>query len=728
MSAPFNIWRDDNGIPHIEGNSTAEMYKGQGYAHARDRGMQMLLMRILGQGRVSEILDASDDSLKIDMFFRRMNWYGNSEHPVEALSQSSRSFVDAYCKGVNQAFAEKIPFECKLFGYKPTPWVAKDTVLISRMVSYLTLAQSQGEIEHLLIEMVQAGVLDEKLEALFAGLLGGLDRDLINKVNLEERIVPNSVLWDTGAPRMMASNNWVVSGTKTVSGKPILSNDPHLEVNRLPNVWCEMSLKVTEENSEDRWAIGGTMPGLPGVMIGRNNALAWGATYAFVDTIDSWIEKCEGGQYYRESDGGDGDKWRAFKTREEIIHRKKKPSVTKVFYENELGILQGNPFKDEYCLVTRWSGADSGARSFEAIFGLFAAANVRQGMEIYGAIETGWSYVFADNDGNIGFQMSGKVPVRRDGISGLVPLPAWKSENHWQGYVAIADMPRQYNPKCGYVCTANEDLNKYGTANPINMPMGSYRSDRISEILSARDDFTSADMCEMHYDVYSRQAALFMDILRPLLSDTPQATVLKDWDLCYDKDSFGASLFEEFYQELYAEVFGNNGIGQDVYKFLRDETGAFIDFYANFDRVLLAKTSPWFDGRERDEVFSDVARRILVEKSSEKVRWGDTRQYTMTNIFFGGKLPKFLKFDRGPFSSFGGRATIHQCQIYQSGGRTTTFAPSYRIVADFADRVLMTNMAGGPSDRRFSKYYSSDTENWRTGKYKTLTANSDNRK
>ena len=708
MTMQYTIWRDENGIPHIDGKTIAYMYHGQGFAHARDRGMQMLLMRILGQGRLCEILDDSEDSLKIDLFFRRMNWSGNTRHHVENLSPQAHDRLKAYCVGINSAFSQKTPLEFKLFGYRPEPWTPEDSILISRMVGYLTLAQSQGEIERLLIEMVQAGVDDDKLEALFPGLLGELDRELLGKVKLHERIVPNEVLWAAGAPRMMASNNWVLAGSKTASGKPILCNDPHLEVNRLPNVWCEMALECA-----DQWMMGGTMPGLPGILIGRNNALSWGATYAFVDTIDSWVEQCRNGQYYREDD----DRWHDFTAREETIRRQKKDPLTVTFYENDLGTLEGDPHKDEYCLTTRWAAADSGAASVEASLGMFEAKTVKDGMQTYGRIETGWNYIFADVDGNIGFQMSGQVPIRRQGLSGLVPVPAWQSKNHWQGFIAQEDMPRQYNPDCGFICTANEDLNRFGKASPINMPMGSYRSDRIADLLAQRDDWQSEDMFAMHFDVFSRQAEDYMKILRPLLPDTPQGKILANWDLCYDANSQGATLFEAFYKALYREVFGKRGLGEAVIDFLQNETGTFIDFYANFDRVLLGETSPWFGDATRDDLFRDVANKAL---KIEPQPWSAKQKYTMTNIFFGGKLPAFLGFDRGPLTAIGGRATIYQGQIYRSGGRDTTFMPSFRFVTDFDQETLRTNLAGGPSDRRFSKWYCSDLDNWKNGKYKTV--------
>ncbi|MBW1704457.1 MAG: penicillin acylase family protein, partial [Deltaproteobacteria bacterium] len=286
MSISDKIWRDNHGVCHVEGQDKREVFGLMGYAHGKDRGMQILLMRILGQGRASELLDSSDEVLEIDKFFRRMNWTGSISSEIDKFSPEAKEVTDAYCKGVNRAFAKKIPWECKLLGYKPTPWCTEDAILISRMIGYLTLAQSQGEIERLFIEFVQAGMDEERLNELFPGILGGLDLDLIKKIELQERLISPVSLWNIAAPLMMASNNWAVSGKKTSSGKPILSNDPHLEVNRLPNVWYEMVLKT-----RDRYAMGGTMPGVPAMLVGRNPDLAWSATYTFMDGTDSWIEK-----------------------------------------------------------------------------------------------------------------------------------------------------------------------------------------------------------------------------------------------------------------------------------------------------------------------------------------------------------------------------------------------------------------------------------------------------
>jgi penicillin G amidase len=709
MKENIDIWRDKNGIPHVEADNLRDLYWGQGYVHGIDRGLQLLLMRILGQGRVCELLDDSDASLAIDIFFRKMNWCGHVKDAARSLPENTQKLVASYAQGVSTALSQKAPWELKLLGYKPEPWRMEDVITLSRMVGYLTLSQSQAEIERLLMEMIQADVSMEHLEELFPGHLGDLDRDLLKKVSIQERLVPLDVLWQTAAPRMMASNNWVISGTKTSSGKPILSNDPHLEVNRLPNIWCETVLKV-----KDRFALGATMPGFPGILIGRTKNVAWGATYAFIDAIDSWVEKCKDGHYYRQ----ENDQWIPFSQRREIILRKKNPSHKIVFFENDHGVLDGDPETEGYYLTTRWSADRSGAVSMDRILHMWHVDTVQEAMDTLGRQESAWSFVFADTRGDIGFQMSGLAPIRREGVSGLIPLPGWDKANDWQGFVHHQDLPRVFNPEQGFFATANHDLNAFGKMAPINMPMGSYRADRINDLLDQRDDFRIDDMFEMHFDLFSRQAQTYMSLLKPMLPDTEQGRLLMEWDCCYDRESQGAYLFEAFYHSLISETFGKHGFGRDVCQYLSDETGVFIDFYQNFDRILLSETSVWFGGETRDSLYERVAQKALDIPARP---WGESRRFMMRHLVFGGKLPAFLGFDRGPITGIGGRATIHQGQIYRSDHRETTFFPSYRIVSDLSGNECRSNMAGGPSDRRFSKWYVSDLDNWKKGQYKTLS-------
>ena len=706
----ITISRDDSGVPHISADHEADLYFGLGYCHALDRGLQLLLTRILGRGQAAEFLDGSDEMVKIDKFFRRMNWGGETAHHTENLTPDARAACEAYCSGINLRFSKAIPLELRLLGYQPDPWTIDDCLMLTRIIGYISMAQCQGDIEKFLIEMIQGGVSRTKLDELFPGLLGGLDEELVKKIKVHESIVPSEVIWNSALPRMMASNNWVVAGSRTESGKPFLANDPHLEVNRLPNVWYEAVLK-----SGSSYIMGSSMPGIPAILIGRNNHTSWGATYTFMDSIDSWIEECRNGEYRVDENGL--PTWKKFKVRKEVIKRKKKSPIQLTLYENHHGLLDGSPEVDGHYLATRWSSAVTGAQSLNEMIQMFHVQNVAEGMSKLGRLELAFNWVLADTAGNIGYQMSGLMPKRRAGVSGLVPLPGWEKQNDWQGLVAPEDLPRTLNPPEGFIATANNDLNHLGKEKPINACMGSYRVDRITRMIQAKHKLALKDHIDIHYDVFSVQAELFMKHFLPLLPESKQGQILKDWDLRYDEKSEGAFLFEKIYRELYRSVFGRQNYGLPVNDYLATETGIYNDFFSFFDRILLSETSEWFSGKSRQALYQEAIDQAL---QVQPEIWGSVQKIIMANIFLGKKLPLFFGFDVGPITIPGGRATVSQGQLIKMGGRMTSFIPAVRILADMSMDHLRTNIAGGVSDRRFSRWYTSDLKNWLTRKYKVL--------
>jgi penicillin amidase len=344
------------------------------------------------------------------------------------------------------------------------------------------------------------------------------------------------------------------------------------------------------------------------------------------------------------------------------------------------------------------------------------------------ARNSSWNWVLADRAGSIGYQMSGNIPLRREGITGLVPLPGWDPANDWGGFAAPEDLPCALDPPEGFLATANDDLNALCRLSPINLPMGRYRAERIRAVLARGSRLRPEDMKELQFDLYSTQAERFMEVLRPLLSDSPAGRLLSSWDLTYRPDSREAFQFERFYRCLIEEVFGRGaegarGLGQDVISYLFTETSVFIDFYENFDRVLLSERSAWFGGRARPDVYRAALARAL---EGELATYGAGRQIVLKHILLRGKLPRVLGFDRGPIGLRGGRATVHQGQIYRSGGRDTSFGPGLRLVADLATDELQTTQAGGPSDRRFSKWYTTSLAEWEEGRYKALQGRAKN--
>ena len=703
----LRIYRRSDGVLGIRGRDLRSLFWGMGFCHATDRSLQLLITRVLGQGRAGELLESSEEMLGVDRFFRRMGWANGLEAELEKLDDEVRLANESYCSGINAGLRGRAPWELRLLGFSPEPWSLGDGLLLMRLIGWVGLAQSQGEVEDLFLEMVQAGVPEPLIDGLFPGALDDVDVELLRQVRREERLVPEEINWLSGLPRMMASNNWVVSPERSKTGAALLANDPHLEINRIPAVWQELVLELPQ-----RTIIGATMPGIPAVILGRSDELSWGVTYSFMDAVDSWIEDCQDGSYLR------GTEWKPFRERRETILRKKKPPVHETFWENDHGVLDGNPWEPGKYLARRWAAGEGGALSLVASYKLMSATTVERGMFLLGQIETSWNWVLADQEGNIGYQMSGLMPSRRAGLSGLVPVPGWMPENDWLGFVPAEDLPRSYNPDEGFLVTANNDLNHLGEASPINAPMGSERARRIEQLLLERSPLDLEDFQAIQYDVYSLHAEEFLSAFGPLLPEggTARAELLA-WDFRYDVDSMGAGLFEDFYAEVRQAIFGGDGLGGEVFAHLVSQTGIFNDFYERFDRILLDWSSAWWEGKNPGEV---AAHALDVAGDRPRVRWGDRNKMQVPHLLFGGKLPSFLGFDAPEVELPGGRATPHQGQLFQSDGRQTSFAPSVRIMADMGEAVLYTNLPGGPSDRRFSGHYASGWKRWRAGTYKRL--------
>jgi penicillin amidase len=706
--------RNEYGIPHIQSDRFIDLFFGLGWVHAFDRPVELELTRVIAKGTAAQSLEASEELIATDIYMRRYNLWGDSKEQVDHLTPEALAIAEAYCRGVNEVTAARRPFEFRLIGHKPEPYTPADCIMMTKLIGLIDMTETQGWVEKLIVQMLQHGVTLEMLRELFPYLIDEPDPeflDILKQVKLVEPIVPETVGW-RALPRMTASNNWVVSGKRSASGKPIFCGDPHLDSARLPAIWQEVMMRT--EDPELLWFAGCTVPGIPLPALGRTNRLAWSPTYGYMDTIDFFVEEVRDGKYRRAGE------WHNFSVREETVGLKKgEPRVVR-FYENEHGVLYGDPSEDGYYLCMAFSlGKGQGAGTLNHGSNLIAAKSVAEAMPHFAAIDfCSQNWVCADSTGNIGYHQSGRSPVRAEGCSGLLPMPGWDPAYDWKGMRPVANNPHLYNPPEGYIGTSNQDMNYCADALVCNLPMGDWRSRYIHELLAARTDHTPTSMQKMHYNLYSKQAEDWMPIIRPLLpkGDT-RAELFRTWDMRYESDSLGASIFENVYLELARLVFGEQSLGSEVIACLMDERIIFADFTGSFDRVMLREESVWFGGKTRNELLRTAIERGLAKKA---LPWGETRTVMMNNIMFAGRLPKWLGFDYGPIEIIGGRATIPQGQIFHTMGRQGTFSPIFKFVTDFAEDCIYSTMAGGPSDRRFSKWYTSGVADWLAGKYRKM--------
>ena len=715
--------RTTGGVVEIWGENHVDVQRGLGFFHAHDRQVQMLLVRLIGQGRLCECLKDDDESLAIDIFMRHLGLARAARDEVERLSPAAREFGQSYTDGINDYLRRyPRPLEFWLVGYHPEPWELADTLLTINVMGYVGLAQTQQDVEKLLMQAIQQGADVAKLKKLFAPHLDGLTGEvveLIRRVRIVDRLIPSL---PAALPAMTASNNWAVAPSRSVTGSALSCHDPHLESNRLPAIWCEAVLHTTS----DDYHAGVTMPGVPGIIMGRTRHISAGFTYGFMDMVDYFIEECRGATYRR--DGG----WKPFQQRRETIRCKTRQPVEIVIHENEHGTLESDPqaaaLEDGLYLCRAYSAQRGGAaQSLAALAALSAAKTVAEARQVLRNVSISCNWVIADRDGSIGYQQSGLLPKRK--TSGLYPVPGWWSDHAWQGLVSPEDLACLDNPPEGFVATANDDRNQTGKPLSINLCQGSYRAERITELLSAKPKFLLDDMRRIQTDLYSTQARRFMALLRPMIPDTPTGRILAKWDLCYDVKSRGATLFEAFYRALLRDVFGKGLFGIESWKALVSTTNLLGAYFQIFDEALLASDESWFGERSRDDVFHDLLTEVLSIPEQSVEPWGAERQVVMHNLFFRGKLPRLISHlfgvDYGPFALPGGRATIAQGQIFDTHGRHTTFAASYRSVCDLGTDELHTALAGGPSGRILSGLYTRDVARWLKFEYKTLRCDGD---
>jgi penicillin amidase len=715
-----HLRRTTGGVMEVWADDEVQLSAGIGFAHACDRLVQMVVYRLVGQGGVSEHLRAGDNELRMDMFARLMGFRRLAEREWNRCSPEMRGWIEAYCQGVNHYLQRySLPLEFRLLGHRVPLWKPADTLLVAKLITYF-MGHSQRQMEKFLVQAVRSGVDVDHLKYLFAPHLDGLDDRLVSqirRVNVWEPPVPAAGFLNA-IPHLSASNNWAVAPFRTVSGSALECHDPHLPCSQLPQTWYELVTHVGE-----RYGIGVGIPGLPGLLMGRNNDVSLGFTYGYMDMIDFFMEECRDGRYRHDGEMLD------FDVRRERILRRGKPPVDVTIYENQRGVLDYDPYIAEVPeglhLSCAWSGREQGAAELLDVtrqFLDFRSVTSTQDVLRHAAISANW--VVADRGGNIGYQQSGLLPARCH--SGLYPLPGWDPASAWQGLIDPRKLASELNPASGIVVTANDfHCGKDGPC-AINLCMGSDRSDRARELLRETARLTVTDMKRMQRDLFSQHAARWMQRLRPLLPpELASSRLLREWNMTYDAASRGATLFEMVYDEILREVCGKRLFGEHAWTSLIRETPLLGNFFQYFDRAILGHPSRQtpdigLGPAGCEDLLRQTLHRVLRQIPPERVvPWGQRQQVELRYVLSPRRIP-WLDF--GPVSLEGSRATLMQANLVRAYGRSIVVAPSYRYVTDLGVAAAETSIAGGPSGRPWSRHYRVGLQDWLRYEYKSLKA------
>jgi len=591
LNDAVTIGFDAGDIPHIKAATAGDALFALGYLHATERSWQMEINRRLAAGRLSEIL--GEDTLKIDRFIRTIGVKHSAERQYEGYPVEAKRLLQAYADGVNAGNAKlgwALPIEYFLTGSKPGHWSPTDSIAWMLMMAMDLGGNWQKELQRLelsrdlsteqiweVLPPYTPGNPVTKLDfaalykdmGIFAGtdannLLKPLGSQDVRQLDTRQDQLLHALL--PGGIEGIGSNNWALSGKRTTSGKPLLANDPHLGLSA-PALWYFARLEAPGIN-----VIGATLPGIPAVVLGRTDSIAWSFTNTGPDVQDLFIEELDPdnpGQY-RTPDG-----MTAFLVREEVIEIKNKPAHRFIVKQSRHGPIISETYDraknlintDRFALALRWTALDLDNQSVIGLMDMNRATNLESFKKAlrknYAPMQ---NVVMADTAGNIACQAAGVAPKRtlHQGLYGVAPAPGWDKQYDWQGYIPFDQLPALDNPEQGWLATANQQILAANNPNPLTgdweLP---FRYERIASLLEAKPQHDFASMRAMQGDTLSLAATPLLPLFKATQSSHSSASAAKAIISSFDgdmrKDSSGALLFNAWVDQLTRHLFSRLG-------------------------------------------------------------------------------------------------------------------------------------------------------------------------
>jgi penicillin amidase len=716
LQKPVRIYRDGYHVPHILAEEESDCFFSQGFVTAQDRLWQMDMWRRAARGTLSEIFGPA--TVSMDSLMRVIGLQRTAESILPHLSPLSRRMYEAYTQGVNayiQGQGNRLPVEFTLLNYTPDPWEVEDCVLILRWLGWQLCSGWKTDIvlsslaQRLGMEKLTDLLPELRNESLWKnGPVFSLNRNQQN---------PASLALDLSATsRAAGSNAWAVSGEKTQTGKPILANDPHLWFQN-PSVFYEIHMASDALN-----VTGFSIPGVPGVLLGRNSHIAWGLANSMGDDLDFYAETLS------ENDSGRyiyGHSTRPLKFIEETIRiRPDSVLVLKIAMTHRGPLFTDLPSQTISCdkpVSIRWAGYETSDEGL-SIYRLIRAKNWEEFREALRSFCTpSLNMVYADIEGHIGVQSAGRFPLRRS-RTGYLIRDGRRPENDWQGFVPFQALPSEKDPDRGYVATANEKICCPNPSQPFSGYWDSpFRARRIRSFIEEQDSLTWSHMKMLQEDILSLYAVDMMRITAPFLdslrSDDPlvseMAARMTRWDGMLRSGSSEAMVFQAFCSSMARHLFQDE-MDETLFKeFMRLNTPAVETLL----RVLGGKSSLWIDNPSTPE---EETREDLIRKSFEsaisrvrEIMGDDTRQWTWgrvhTLIFRHplGEHPLLRRtFNLGPVSLGGSGNTVNAASYDLSEPYEVLWGPAGRFIADMDNpdntlSVIPTGQSGQPLDSHY---------------------------
>ena len=801
LQAPVEVLRDARGVPHIRARSMHDMYFAQGFVTAQDRFWQMEFWRRIGSGRLSELFGKA--TLGTDIYLRTVGFRRAADRDFAAMDPETKSIFQAYADGVNAYILHRSPaklslefslLELQKVPFTIEPWVPQDSLTWLKVMAQDLGSNMTRELYTIdLIQKIGLSLTRDFLGTYRYGEMPVIVSDSELPASLLKQragrsganagaslalpgVTPAQIAALSGVPTSLVggydpghslalgggpglgSNNWVIAGSRTASGKPILANDPHLGI-QMPSIWYEVDLSCSATDAEmgknagvPFHVRGFSFAGAPAVIIGHNDRIAWGVTNLFPDVQDLYIEKINPENPNQYEVNG---KWVDMSVRREEIKvlRQDEPRVILVRETRHGPLITDEGAFSQYkgfsltpgagfssslelkALSLRWTAFQVNA-TFRSVVQIDKARNFAEFRDALRSWDIpSQNFVYADVDGNIGYQAPGLVPIRAKG-DGTIPAPGWTSDYEWKGFIPFDQMPWSYNPVKGYIASANNPVITPAYRNFIgDVSDHGYRASRIMEMIEkAGTKLTVADVERMQADTLNISARELLPYLKGLSLNGDAARArdaLLAWDDRMDTGSSGAAVYGYFWQALVEEVFkdkvpgtlwstdaaldDNSRLLNTIFQIMKDPHHPFWD------------NPTTLDVREsRDDVLAaslakGAQRGIKAQgKDIQGWRWGRVHTATFRNQTFGKSGISFIEriFNRGPVPGGGGMQQVVSSDWSPADPFDVFIISSMRQVIDLADlsasRVIN---ATGQSGHAGNRHYDDMIDSWAHVRY-----------
>lgn len=718
LEKDVEVVRDGDGVPHIEAQSDADLYRAQGYVQAQDRLFQMDLARRQASGRLAEVVGAA--AVENDKFFRTFSLRDAAEKSWDGYDADSKQVLEWFAEGVNAFIEEKrLPYEFKLLGYEPEPWTPIDSLTIGKYMAYdlggnwSLLAFRHWALNNLPEAQAAELIVDYPEEA----------RSIIEANRETELKVADAFPIEAIPNEFNGSNNWVVSGEKSETGMPLLADDPHLGLST-PSIWYQMHLQSPEQNVS-----GVIFAGVPGIILGHNDNVAWGVTNVNPQVQDLYIEKQNpdnpheflyDGKYYKAEVRDEPIRVKGGEVVDfEVVVTKHGPVISELVFEEE-------PVGEVFSM--QWTALEP-TRELQAVLGFNKSQNWEDfDLALRDFMAPAQNFVFADTTGTIAYRANGNIPIRKIG-EGKLPVPGDSSDYGWEGYIPYEELPTVINPEEGYIATANNEI--VGEEYPYYITdfwAQPYRFERIVDLLESKEKLSVQDMKDIQMDTVNLYAAEFLPHLLKTIKEmdvegkyTDIIASLESWDYNEVIDAPQPLVFNFLLEELKEALFAE-GMPEDVYMMMPGK-------YQIMDNMLRSaykgNEGVWVEeaGGLETLVYEAFEQSIEDLKDAygdnyEKWAWGDFHQLTFNHSISSANDLVAWYLNPEPQPVGGSRTTVQAAGNRING--EVNHGASWRFVVDVGDLSKADHIVGpGQSGHKKSEWYHDQVDDWAEGIYHT---------